>query len=153
MPTRKARASSSVSRKERPKFQRSRRRGFRKLTNGERRSKYEVEVIEGLESRGYKEGQDWTYEGCKIPYTIDAFYIPDIILFGRIYVELKGYLPYSDRRKLECVRRSNPNLDLRIVFSRDNPIRKNSAQKYSDWAERVGIPWAIGRRIPEDWLE
>jgi hypothetical protein len=75
-----------------------------------------------------------------------------LLLPNGVFVELKGFLDYEDRRKLESVLRSNPSIKLRILFYRNNRLRKNSKTLYSDWAERVGIPWAVGNSIPEDWL-
>lgn len=77
-------------------------------------------------------------------------YLPDFFLSNGVVLEGKGRLDAADRRKLEAVRKYHPSLDLRIVFFYDRKYRANG-DKYSDWAERAGIPWAVGR-IPEEWL-
>ena len=112
------------------------------------RSKYEATVCADLESRGVT----YQYEPTTLKYTYEANYVPDLLLPNGVFVELKGFLDYEDRRKLESVLRSNPGIKLRILFYRNNRLRRNSKTLYSDWAERVGIPWAVGNSIPEDWL-
>lgn len=57
----------------------------------------------------------------------------------------------SERKKLLDVKSANPDLDLRLVFMRDNKITKRSKKRYSDWAEENGFPWAIGEP-PDEWF-
>ena len=87
------------------------------------------------------------YESEKIPYIIAAHYIPDFILttpLGKIYVECKGYLRPEDKRKLIAVKKTNPWMDLRLLFYRE-------VKTQIRWAERHGFRYAI-EDIPEDWL-
>lgn len=108
------------------------------------------------------------HEPCKIPYITEANYIPDFVIYkgklkkpkkpltlsdlnDMILVETKGYFKPADRRKMLAVKKSNPKLDIRIVFQRDNYLTKSKKSKYSDWAEKHGFIWAI-QEIPKEWL-
>lgn len=83
-------------------------------------------------------------------------YMPDFILprpDGRtLIVECKGYFDSSARTKMERVFRDNPTEDIRFLFQRDNPIRKGSSTKYSDWCDKRGYKYFIGETIPDEWL-
>lgn len=96
-----------------------------------------------------------TYETEALPYIIERKYFPDFIIhsreLGKIYVEVKGYLRPEDRSKLRAVKRANPSIDLRLLFAKDNRIPR-SKMKYSDWAEKYGFQYAIGK-VPEEWVK
>lgn len=115
------------------------------------KSKLEKRVADDLTERGIK----YLYEKDKVPYVIPEskhVYTPDFKLPHRKWkLETKGRLDYSERSKLLHIKASNPDLDLRLVFQRDNVIRKGSKTKYSDWATQHGFKWAIGK-VPEDWI-
>lgn len=88
------------------------------------------------------------YETEKIPFVIASHYIPDYIIqtpLGKVYVECKGYLRPEDKRKLVCVKRQHPNLDIRILFYAHNA-------KYIKWAEKAGFKWSVDK-IPKGWLD
>jgi hypothetical protein len=95
----------------------------------------------------------FTYEKEKLPYTLQ--YVPDFVLLfpdGRkVFLEVKGYLRPTDRTKMRAVRRANPDVDIRIVFDKDNKI-PGSKMRYSDWAAKNGFPCCFGQ-IPKDWLK
>lgn len=98
-----------------------------------------------------------TYETKRIPYTvvIHRNYIPDFVLefpdgHERI-IEIKGYLRPEDRQKMRFVKQQHPDLDLRIVFAKDNKMNSKSKTLYSTWAKKLGIPYSIGS-IPQGWL-
>lgn len=95
------------------------------------------------------------YESEKLKYTIEGTYKPDFVITfedgTKLYIETKGYLDDAARRKMVAVRKANPELDIRILFVKDNLIRKNAKSKYSHWAERVGFPYAF-KKIPLEWL-
>jgi hypothetical protein len=95
-----------------------------------------------------------TYETESLPYVLERKYRPDFIIVRpdgtKTYIEIKGYLRPSDRTKLVAVKKGNPSLDLRIIFAQDNKI-SNSNMRYSDWAKKYRIPFAIGR-IPKKWI-
>ena len=95
---------------------------------------------------------EYQYESEKIPYMIEANYIPDFKV-GDIYFETKGYFPPDQGRKMKAVKSANPDLDIRIIFqSPHNKINKRSKTTYSMWAEKNGFPWCAYYAIPVDWL-
>jgi len=93
------------------------------------------------------------YETEKLYYAIPARkaqYTPDFILENKaktkkVYIETKGYMRPTDRVKMLRVKRSHPDLDIRMIFQRDNKI-KGTKMNYSDWAVRHGFPYAIGEK-------
>jgi len=115
------------------------------------RSKLEKKVADDLTEMGVK----YLYEKEKMHYTVPEsghVYTPDFTVKGRSFVlEVKGLLDSECRKKMLHVQRSNPFADIRFVFQRDNPIRKGSKTKYSDWATAHGFKYAIGT-VPEEWL-
>lgn len=111
------------------------------------RSGYEAAVMENLDEAGVS----YTYEGSKIPYTSDHHYYPDLTLQNGVIVEIKGFFPSQDRRKMRLVKEQHPKLDIRLLFQRDGYLYKGSKTKYSMWAEKHGFPWAIGKELPDDW--
>lgn len=96
------------------------------------------------------------YEPEKLHYSFEGTYKPDFVLTfadgHKMYIETKGYMDNDNRRKMASVRLANLNLDIRMVFSKDDKLRKNLPMTYSKWAEKVGFPWAI-KIIPEEWLK
>ena len=95
---------------------------------------------------------EYMYESEKISYEIEAQYIPDFKV-GDVYFEAKGYFPSDQRRKMKAVKKSNPDLDIRMIFQAPyNKISKHSKTTYAKWAERNGFPWCAYYAIPIDWL-
>jgi hypothetical protein len=70
-----------------------------------------------------------------------------------LILEGKGYFDSQDRKKMEAVKRDNPLLDIRIVFQRDQAIRKGSKTRYSDWSKKNGFPCCFGISIPDEWIK
>ena len=112
------------------------------------RSGLEEKVAAFLE----KEGTPFLYEPNKIKYVLENNYIPDFVLPNGIYIEVKGFLKPSDRRKMIAVRDQNPELDIRFVFQRNNLLAKLSKSTYGDWADKHGFLWCTYPHIPTDWL-
>jgi len=101
------------------------------------------------------------YEAYKIKYTQPAkarSYNPDFTLFKKdgtvMYLESKGYWPARDREKMKCIKESNPDLDIRIIFMNPNiKISKKSKTTYSTIAEKLGFKWCvISSGLPVDWI-
>lgn len=98
------------------------------------------------------------YETEKLEYTETKQYIPDLIIRYHdrrvVYVEGKGYFPYSERAKMVAVKEQHPELDIRIVFYRDTPssLGKGSKMKPTEWATKHGFPSAV-KTIPTEWFE
>lgn len=119
-----------------------------KLENGYR-SGLEAEVAEQLE----KSGVSFEYETKRIPYMKEAKYIPDFILPSGIIIEAKGRLTQEDRSKMRLVKKHNPELDIRFVFTRSSAkISKTSKTTYGQWCEKYGFPYS-DKVIPKEWLE
>lgn len=94
------------------------------------------------------------YESESIPYTVQRKYIPDFVVTTnngrRVYIEVKGYLRREDEEKLLAVKRQNPDIDLRIVFAKDNKLVGRKS-RYSDWANKHGFKYSIGE-VKGEWF-
>lgn len=122
----------------------------------------------GFESRIRKQLDDlkieYGYETMKLKYVKQVCpkcneiikigtYTPDLILKqGKLIIEAKGLLDTAARVKMIAVKFCNPDLDIRIIFQRDQRIRKGSKTYYSTWAEKFGFPYSIGETFPKEWL-
>ena len=94
----------------------------------------------------------YEYEPDYFPYVIEHKYIPDFRV-GDVYLETKGWLKPSDRRKMIAVKKANPDLDIRFVFQAPhNKISKRSKTTYAKWADKHGFPWCAYYAIPTSWL-
>ena len=113
------------------------------------RSKLEENIANLLDGLGVS----FQYESEKLDYTIEHTYTPDFVLPNYTYIEAKGYWSPEDRRKILNVKKSNPEIDLRMVFQAPfNTISKKSKTTYAKWCERHDIPWTSWQNIPLDWL-
>ena len=98
-------------------------------------------------------GVSYEYESEKLSYTIEHNYTPDFVLPNYTYLEAKGYWAPEDRRKILAVKKSNPDVDIRMVFqSPYNTISKKSKTTYAKWCDRHDIPWSSYQEIPIEWL-
>lgn len=122
------------------------------------RSGYEGKVCLALD----RAGVEYTYESEKIPYVVPETtkrYLPDFSVITKsgkiIRIEAKGRWLSNDRVKLKMVIQQNPDLNLRLLFQRDQAIRKGSKTLYSMAAEKMGIVWAVSATgvPPQRWLE
>lgn len=94
----------------------------------------------------------WCHDcGSKNIFTT-RWYTPDYFFKNGVIVEAKGRLDAEQRKKLLAVREAHPDIDLRLVFMRNNKIHPRSKTRYSDWAENNGFKWAIDS-IPIEWIE
>lgn len=69
-------------------------------------------------------------------------YLPDVIIDGKI-LEFKGYFDLNDRKKIKLIVEQHPDLDLTMVFQKNQPIRKGSKTLYGDWCDKNGIKWML----------
>ena len=113
-----------------------------------RRSSFERQIEDQL----IQAGINYTYESKKFLYFELHKYTPDFILENGIVIEVKGYFTAADRAKLLRIKELYPNLDLRLVFLRNNKIHPKSGTRYGDWCDKHGFPWAL-REIPPEWFE
>lgn len=127
------------------------------------RSKYEANIAKDLKARRIK----FEYETIKIPYYLSKkgrckfcssgvvfvhkVYTPDFII-GSIILEAKGRFISSDRTKMLAAKEANPNLDIRMLFMRDQWCTKKKRKRYSDWCNDHNIPFAFGTALPKSWL-
>jgi hypothetical protein len=113
------------------------------------RSKFEEQIAKGLE----KAGHIFLYEPSKVTYTLDCSYTPDFHLKNGVIIEAKGFLKPADRRKMVAVKKQNPELDIRFVFQRNNPLAKGSKHTYLSWAEKNGFLACVWPDIPIAWFQ
>lgn len=115
------------------------------------RSGLEERIAEQLD----KLGIDYTYEQVKLTYIKPAskhVYTPDFVLPNGIIVETKGRFLLADRQKHILVKKHNPTLDIRFVFSNSKArISKTSHTTYASWCEKNGFKYA-DKVIPDEWL-
>jgi hypothetical protein len=115
------------------------------------RSGLEERVAEQLDQLGI----EYTYEKVKLKYIKPAsqhVYTPDFVLANGIIVETKGRFLAPDRQKHILVKRHNPDLDIRFVFSNSNArISKTSKTTYAMWCRKYGYQFA-DKAIPSEWL-
>ena len=115
------------------------------------RSGLEERIAEQLD----KAGIEYTYEKLKLNYIKPAskhVYTPDFVLANGIIVETKGRFLLADRQKHVLVKRHNPTLDIRFVFSNSKArISKASTTTYAQWCVKNGFKYA-DKTIPEEWM-
>ena len=103
-----------------------------------------------------KAGVEYTYEKLKLDYVKPAskhVYTPDFVLSNGIIIETKGRFLLADRQKHILVKRHNPTLDIRFVFSNSNArISKASTTTYAQWCIKNGFKYA-DKTIPEEWMD
>lgn len=122
-----------------------------KKFNNPYRSGFEYKIALHLEARGI----DFKYEDEALGYTVperDTWYTPDFFLPNGIIVEAKGRFTAADRKKMLLVTQQWPELDIRMLFLKNNTINKNSKTRYSDWCDKHKIKYAFGM-VPEEWLK
>jgi predicted nuclease of restriction endonuclease-like RecB superfamily len=97
-----------------------------------------------------------SYETCRLDYVVKKTYLPDVVVDlpngRRFFIEIKGWFRPEDRTKMIATKAFNPDLDIRLVFDKDNPINKGSKTRYSDWANKNGFQYAVGE-IPKEWFQ
>jgi hypothetical protein len=138
----------------------------RNVTASGRRSKFEDRVAADLEASGIEyEYEAYSYEydeplrknlascgDCGSRNLLrTGWYTPDFFLESGVIIETKGRFTAADRRKMVAVKRDHPNIDIKMLFMKDNKIHKNSKTYYSDWCMENGYDFAIGE-VPRSWL-
>ena len=116
------------------------------------RSGLEERIAEQLD----KLGVEYQYEEVKLKYIKPAsehIYTPDFVLPNGIIVETKGRFLMADRQKHILVRKHNPTLDIRFVFSNSNArISKTSRTTYAAWCIKNNFKYS-DKEIPQEWLD
>lgn len=112
--------------------------------------------LEELVAQQLKEaGVDFGYECLKINYLVEETrrYTPDFLLPNGIIVETKGRFVAADRKKHLLIRRQDPFIDIRFVFTNSRQkINKGSKTSYADWCDKHGFLYA-DKFIPKEWLD
>lgn len=136
-----------------------------KFENWTMNSKFELDVAKDLREKGI----NFDYEMQSFTYVVDvmhtvcpecghkpaikyARYTPDFFLPNGIIVETKGRWTSEDRKKMVAMVEQYPELDIRMLFRADNWLTKKHRDSYSTWCDKKGIPYAVGKTIPEEWL-
>lgn len=120
------------------------------------KSKLEQDFAKKLKRMTSKSKLKVAYESDVIPYTVVLHrnYHPDFTITfpdgHKRFIEVKGYLRPEDRQKMKFVRDQHPDMDIRIVFAKDNKLNSKSNTMYSTWAKKNRYPYAIGT-IPDGW--
>lgn len=127
-------------------------RSFKKFKKkGVLKSGLEIRINKELKKRKVK----FDYEKYSLPYVVQKNYWPDFIVYRNegpsIILEVKGYFPQEDQRKMRSVKEASPDLDIRMVFDKDNKIPRTK-MRYSDWCIKYNFPYCVGS-IPEDWFK
>ena len=132
-----------------------------------RRSKFEVRISKELEDAGIKykyEAYSYQYDEAlrkNLARCLDCssknlvrtgWYTPDFFLESGVIIETKGRFTAADRRKMLAIQEAHPDLDIKMLFMRDNKIHKNSATHYSDWCMQHNYDFAIGH-CKQEWLK
>ena len=119
------------------------------------RSSTEEKLAKIIAELGIKCG----YETYPVQYSVEETrtYRPDFIFKkkkgGYLLLEVKGWFKSKDRTKYEYVLKSNPKIDLRFLFEKDNYLYTGSKKRYSDWAKKLKVPYCIGLELPQEWLK
>lgn len=86
------------------------------------------------------EGVDFKYEAHLIPYVAKPkTYLPDFVLPNGIVIETKGQFDSEDRTKMKLVKKQNPDLDIRFVFSRGATyLTTQRVKEMREWIRSTG---------------
>ena len=111
-------------------------------------------TYEGLKLEYYKTVRGGVCLNCEEKSTVrqKRSYTPDFVLENGTIIEYKGRLTSSDRTKLLAVKKSNPDVSIRLLFGSDNKLVKNGTKRYSDWACDNDFDFAIGS-VPKRWIK
>lgn len=98
--------------------------------------------------------KDANYEADKFSYVIPKTYTPDFTIVNpnghKWYLECKGWHRYEDQQKMKWLKMSNPSLDIRFLFPKDNKVQ-GSKMLNSEWCIKNEYPYCIGK-IPKSWF-
>lgn len=141
------------------------RRSWR-INGTEYKSRYEYDIAVDLISRGVEfeyEAKAFNYTvqvthgycpecGTK-PAVVDRSYTPDFFLSNGVIVEAKGRFTSAERKKHAAIREQYPDLKLYLLFAQNNLLQKGGKKKYTEWCDSKKICSAVGKKVPEEWIE
>ena len=93
-----------------------------------------------------------THCGSKKSCFVERSYTPDFFLPNGVILEVKGKFTSRDRKIAAAMKEQYPDLDIRMVFEKDNWLNKNHKNRYSDWCKSKGIDYCL-MKVPESWLK
>lgn len=135
----------------------------RPTTSAKRLTAAEVSLIQGYRSgledanvsRLHAQGVPFAYEEFKIPWIIhkECTYTPDFLLPNGVIVETKGRFVTNDRQKHLAIKKQEPDLDIRFVFSRSAAlISKGAKTTYGGWCSANQFQFTDAF-IPAQWWQ
>lgn len=120
------------------------------------RSNFELSIAQWLESKGIP----FQYEKLRIKYTVpetQKTYTPDwqINQNPDIIYESKGRFTSVDRKKMLLVKKSNPEITIRMIFQNASVrLSKKSKTTYAEWCDKNQIEWCeFSKGLPRAWLK
>lgn len=142
----------------------SRKRSTWKVKQFELRSKFEytvaVALVEagvefGYEERSYPWWEKLPRAVCKSCGEKDCqvarSYTPDFFLPNGNIIEAKGRFTSKDR-KIAAAMREIIGSNFKMLFMTNNWLNKNKKSRYGDWCDARDIEWAVGPKVPKEWL-
>jgi len=79
-------------------------------------------------------------------------YTPDFKLSSGLYIETKGRFTAADRRKMKAMKTQHPEVEIVMLFMRDNALSRKSRTFYSDWCMENDYDFSIGT-LKQEWLK
>ena len=108
-----------------------------------------------FEQTFHKQNPQFGYESDKFKYTQPATlhtYTPDFRVNDKLFIETKGRLTASDRKKMIMVRDQHPGVLFIIVFQNwSNKLSKLSKTTYREWANKNGF-LCYNNTLPDTYL-
>lgn len=111
----------------------------------------------GLEEKVAALLPEVVYESVKLEYTLPETkhkYLTDFQIGPNSFIEVKGRLMSSERKKYLAVRDQHPEITLRFFFDKsDNKLYKGSKTTYGEWCDKNNFQWTdIKRGLPKEWI-
>jgi hypothetical protein len=102
--------------------------------------------------------KSYSYEDKTFDFVIKHKYTTDFPIVNKSgkewLLEVKGFLDQKARRKLRAIRECNPDIDLRLLFPKEEPLpEKGLTQTNVQWSIKHNFKYTVGVKIPEDWLK
>lgn len=120
------------------------------------RSNFELSIAKWLESKGIP----FQYEELKLKYTVpetQKTYTPDwqINQNPNIIYESKGRFTSVDRKKMLLVKKSNPEITIRMIFQNASVrLSKKSKTTYAEWCDKNQVEWCEWHNgLPKTWVK
>jgi len=79
-------------------------------------------------------------------------YTPDFVLDSGLIIETKGRFTAADRRKMKAMKEQHPDVNIVMLFMRDNALSRKSKTFYSDWCMENDYDFSIGT-LKQEWLK